>query len=274
MTNVSIYGKNWIDLVFEGRNKSYGAYQLRQQNERTTITAFFYAILLFVGISGIGMILSSFGEKTISTIPTIDDDTLFLTPVTLPNRQEPKKVVIPISKKTEPEVNKKTLLDPTVVKSPDNPDDIKTNLENQTHSDAGNVGPTTGTENTDVPTGTNMGTATIITPPIPDNTPVGTNVLDKLPEFPGGIKKFYEFVGRNFNPEVELSQKINVLMYFVIEKDGSMTDIKVLRNPGYGLDKEAIRVLKSLKTKWTPGIKDGKPMRTAYTLPIAIQPQQ
>jgi protein TonB len=60
-------------------------------------------------------------------------------------------------------------------------------------------------------------------------------------------------------------------MYFVIEKDGSMTDIKVLRNPGYGMDKEAIRVLKSLKTKWKPGIKDGQKMRTQYTLPITVQ---
>ena len=50
-----------------------------------------------------------------------------------------------------------------------------------------------------------------------------------------------------------------------------MTDIKVLRNPGYGLDKEAVRVLKSLKTKWKPGIKDGQNVRTQYTLPIKIQ---
>ena len=64
---------------------------------------------------------------------------------------------------------------------------------------------------------------------------------------------------------------MSVSVSFVIEKDGSMTDIKVLRNPGYGLDKEAIRVLKALKTKWKPGVKNGKYVRTQYTLPIKIQ---
>jgi protein TonB len=52
-----------------------------------------------------------------------------------------------------------------------------------------------------------------------------------------------------------------------------MTNIEVLQNPGYGLDREAIRVLKSLKTKWTPGILKGKPVRTSYNLPIVIQQQ-
>ena len=50
-----------------------------------------------------------------------------------------------------------------------------------------------------------------------------------------------------------------------------MTDIQVKRDPGYGLGKEAVRVLKSLRTKWTPGILEGKPVRTAYNLPITVQ---
>ena len=60
---------------------------------------------------------------------------------------------------------------------------------------------------------------------------------------------------------------------FVIEIDGTITDIQVKKNPGYGMDKEAIRVLKSLKTKWTPGMIDGKPVRTSYMLPIIVQLQ-
>jgi periplasmic protein TonB len=64
---------------------------------------------------------------------------------------------------------------------------------------------------------------------------------------------------------------LTVTVSFVIEKDGSMTDIRVIRNPGYGLDKEAIRVLKSLKTKWTPGKLKGENVRTQYTLPITLR---
>ncbi|HTG67178.1 MAG TPA: energy transducer TonB, partial [Flavobacterium sp.] len=58
---------------------------------------------------------------------------------------------------------------------------------------------------------------------------------------------------------------------FVVEKDGSLTDIKVLRDIGYGTGKEAIRVLQK-SPKWNPGIQNGKPVRVQYSLPITIQP--
>jgi protein TonB len=102
--------------------------------------------------------------------------------------------------------------------------------------------------------------------------PFSSGALDQLPEFPGGIAKFYSYVGSNFEkPEIDVLKKIRIEVYFVIETDGSMTNILVKRNPGYGLEKEAIRVLKSLKTKWTPGIIDGIAVRTSYALPIIIE---
>jgi protein TonB len=79
-------------------------------------------------------------------------------------------------------------------------------------------------------------------------------------------------VGNNFEkPEIDGLSTIRVIVSFVIEKDGSMTDILVKRDPGYGIGKEAIRVLKSLRTKWTPGLIGTKPVRTSYDLPITIQ---
>ena len=95
-----------------------------------------------------------------------------------------------------------------------------------------------------------------------------------MPEFPGGIEKFYKYVGNNFEkPEIDAINTFRVYVSFVIERDGSMTDIKVVRDPGYGLGREAIRVLKSLKTKWSPGIIGSKPVRTAYNLPIVVDMQ-
>jgi protein TonB len=61
-----------------------------------------------------------------------------------------------------------------------------------------------------------------------------------------------------------------IYVSFVVEKDGSITAIKVVRDPGYGLGKEAERVLKSVKTKWSPGIQNGKPVRASFNLPITI----
>ena len=60
-----------------------------------------------------------------------------------------------------------------------------------------------------------------------------------------------------------------VIMQFVVERDGSLTDIKVLRDLGLGTGEEAIRLLKSMP-KWEPGVQNGRPVRVAYTLPFAL----
>jgi protein TonB len=109
-----------------------------------------------------------------------------------------------------------------------------------------------------------------------ETTPIDTSYttveLDKLPSYPGGLDNFYEYISTNFEkPELESVGTVTVLVSFVIEIDGSLTNINVIRNPGYGLDHEALRVLKSLKTKWIPGVKDGEKVRTKYTLPIKIK---
>jgi protein TonB len=96
--------------------------------------------------------------------------------------------------------------------------------------------------------------------------------LQASPEFPGGIKNFLALVGKNFRlPEIGEKATMKVFVYFVVEKDGTLTNIKVARDPGYGLGAEAIRVLKSIKTKWKPGIQNDKPVRTAYNLPITVE---
>jgi protein TonB len=124
-------------------------------------------------------------------------------------------------------------------------------------------------------TGINNTIGTIESPTLPIDDGKGINStteLDKLPEFPGGINKFYTYVGNNFEkPEIDAANSLKIYVAFVIEKDGSMTDIKVLKDPGYGLGREAIRVLKSLKTKWSPGMIGSKPVRTSYNLPITVQ---
>jgi len=85
------------------------------------------------------------------------------------------------------------------------------------------------------------------------------------------LKGFYEYVGNHFDKqEVVEGETIRVLVSFVIEKNGAMTDIDVVQKTNPDVDKEAIRVLKSLKTKWEPGYKDGEAVRTRYTLPIVV----
>ena len=97
--------------------------------------------------------------------------------------------------------------------------------------------------------------------------------VEKLPEFPGGLTKFYKFIGKNFKMSAEANKikiKGKAYMQFIIEKDGSLSDIKTIKDPGYGLGDEAIRVLK-LSPKWTAATQEGKAVRVMYSLPITFQ---
>ncbi len=94
--------------------------------------------------------------------------------------------------------------------------------------------------------------------------------LENPPQYNGGMEKFYAFIGTNIKyPEEAVKNKIqgNVLMSFTVEKNGTLSDIKVDRKLGYGTDEEAVRVLK-LSEKWIPGLIDGKEVRVKYSIPV------
>jgi protein TonB len=266
MSNVSIYEKNWIDLVFEDKNKAYGAYQLRQENSRTTLFAFLGSLTLILVLLGGWFLFSSFGSKPEPTIincpvsPTI-------TPVKLKPRVEPTKPMNQnIQVKTaSPNKFKKYVASTTPVEI-EVPVTATIPMTSNTSGNGTEAGSTVSTS-----TGGESPTLTT-TPPTVESEPVLSGSLDRLPEYPGGINKFYEYVGNNIEkPEIdEHLSMISVIMSFVIEKDGTMSNIKVLRSTDKNLEREAIRVLRSLKVKWAPGYKDGEKMRTLYTLPIKV----
>lgn len=104
---------------------------------------------------------------------------------------------------------------------------------------------------------------------VSDDTIYNTAGIEVKPQFPGGMDQFYKFVAENFKtPKVEkLAGKVYVT--FVIEKDGSLNEIRVLRDIGYGTGKEAIRVLE-LSPKWIPGEHNGQKVRCTFSLPISL----
>jgi protein TonB len=215
--------------------------------------------------------MSSFGTKPVVIPPDIPFEILHVTEVNILKNDEPKKAVASLTKdEPKKDITKKDLVNPVITKSTDPVDELNTNKETKANPNPIDNGSTNGTDTT--PTHGTKTDGTDTKPEVPSNNPVGTGALDKLPEFPGGMGKFYNFVGTNFDkPEIGDEKTISVYVSFVIEKDGSMTDIQVRRDPGYGLGKEAIRVLKSLKTKWEPGMIDGKAVRTSYNLPITVK---
>jgi hypothetical protein len=99
-----------------------------------------------------------------------------------------------------------------------------------------------------------------------------TEVTEK-PKFPGGMNAFYKFVGENYkiSPQAsEIKLKGKVYVTFMVEKDGSLSELTILRDIGYGTGEEALRVLK-LSPNWIPGKVNNIPVKTLYSLPITIQ---
>jgi hypothetical protein len=94
-------------------------------------------------------------------------------------------------------------------------------------------------------------------------------MTDVRPTFPGGIQAFYDFVAKNYKmPEVK-DLKGRVFIKFIVEADGSLSEIESVRDIGHGTGEEAVRVLK-LSPNWIPGEENGKPVRVQYSLPISI----
>jgi beta-lactamase regulating signal transducer with metallopeptidase domain len=100
--------------------------------------------------------------------------------------------------------------------------------------------------------------------------------IEKQPEYPGGIEEFYKLIGMNFKVPAEASKKKlegKAIIEFMVERDGSLSEFKIVKDLGYGIGNEAIRTIK-LSPKWIPGTIDGKPARVLYTLPITIQTEK
>ena len=99
------------------------------------------------------------------------------------------------------------------------------------------------------------------------------NTSEVMPKYPGGIQAMMRFIGENVRyPQEAIDNGIQgrVLVSFVVEKDGSVSDVKVLKGIGSGCDEEAIRVVEAMP-KWEPGKDKGKTVRVKYDLPISFK---
>ena len=271
MSKLSIYENKWTYLVFENKNKEYGAYQLRQENSKNSVTALFMGLLLITALGSAPVLISKIRTSPVEAEPEpqiYEPTIVHVDPIVVPPPPAPPAPVVEQSAVKSTDASQ--LINPVVVKPEEAVEKIAPNTENVPAVDnakgngtAVNSMPTTGG-------GDGNGAVASVAPKI--EGPVSSAILDKQPEFPGGIAQFYKYVGNNFNrPELDVEKTLKVYVSFVVEKDGSLTDIIVRNDPGYGMGKEAVRVLKSLKTKWAPGILNGQPVRTAYNLPITIK---
>ncbi|CAN1548060.1 MecR1 Antirepressor regulating drug resistance, predicted signal transduction N-terminal membrane component [Flavobacteriaceae bacterium] len=111
---------------------------------------------------------------------------------------------------------------------------------------------------------------------VTENKPLDTiteknNVTVEIrqPEFPGGVLEFYKFIGTNFNIPDELKISGKIILTFMVEKDGSLSEFEIVKDLGFGTADEVIRVLK-LSPKWIPGKENNEIVRVKYNIPIKI----
>ena len=99
--------------------------------------------------------------------------------------------------------------------------------------------------------------------------------VEDMPEFPGGEQAMMDFVGKNVQyPKEAMEKEISgrVLVGFIVEKDGSISETEIVKGIGGGCDEEAVRVVKAMP-KWKPGKEKGKPVRVSYMMPIFFKLQ-
>jgi protein TonB len=261
---LDLLNNHWLEIVFEGRNKSYGAYELRKSITKSTVRAFIIGTILFAVLVSIPTLMRMIPDRQEDT--TLDTK---ITAVKMPPKKEKPKENLPPPPPPPPKVDQVKFVKPVVAKADEVVEEIAVvkDLKDK------NIGKETikgdpDAELTVEPVGT--GVAAVVEE---DNTVYNTAGIEVKPDFPGGIQKFYDFVGKNYQTPEEEGLKGKVFVSFVVEKDGSLTDIKVLRDIGYGTGKEAIRVLNKCP-KWTPGEQNGKKVRCTYSLPINIVSQE
>lgn len=265
----------WLDLVFENRNQSYGAYVLRKESGKDLRNAVIIAAFLFAGGIVISSMVSKIGNKLRNVVVTIDkpDDLFRLSKVDVlkpPTVKVPKVnevVAKPIQTQKFNQVNYKT---PHVVadtKPTADLPDINTLKESLIGNETVNNG-------ADAPSDANGTTATTsgnVSGDVADKEVFSTaDFLEKYPEFPGGMQAWQKFLSKNLRyPYLAQENQISgrVFVSFVVERNGEITNLKIVRGIGGGCDEEALRVIKK-SPFWSPGFQNGRAVRVAYTMPI------
>lgn len=271
-SSINVYKTEWLDLVFANRNKNYGAYELRSKSSKIMTRSLFIVSGLFL--------LAGFAPLVYSKMfPTIIEKTVPPTVVDLTDvihemkKPEPEKKVEPakaepVKVKTVNMTSNIVVVDKPEIKNPPTIDEIKNAVVSNVMQD-GDIKPDL-VINKAVVTGNGDGLAKENISGGDSNAIVGTDGVDEYPEFTGGMKAFAKYMERNLRyPSQAQDDGVQgkVFVSFVVEKDGSITDVKILRGIGYGCDEEAMKVIKK-SPLWKPGKNKGIPVRVRYNMPI------
>lgn len=264
-SKLDIFNQQWIDVVFSGRNKAYGAYELRRDNGRNVRTALFFGVIFFVVVLSANTIINFITGFIPKSKEKVKITNVVLAPPPVDIKKPPPP---PPPEPPKPKVDQ-VKFPPPVVKPDVEVKEKPPTIEELKVADPGqkNIkGDKDAAVTIDEPVGNSDAKVTE-----EDPNKIFTAV-EQEPTFPGGMEKFINYLSKNIHyPAIarENNTQGRVIVSFVCERDGSLTDVKVARGIGDGCDEEAVRVIRN-SPKWKPGIQNGRPVRVAYSVPIAF----
>lgn len=268
MTSSNYAYQTLDDIVFEGRNREYGAYLLRKIYTQNLWRGLVTAIALFLVLLSIPLIATKLQpEAPFVPVSKPVDDGLTIIPIEIPDI--PKEITPPPVEVTPPATATKVKsIIYTVPKIVKNPAEV-TNVPDQGTLNQNTIG----AQNSDGETGINQpittttgpvgGTGTVADPPV-------FVISDEMPQFPGGEAAMMQYLAKNIEfPALARRNGIEgmVVLQFIVNQYGDISNITVLKGLGAGTEAEAIRVLKKMP-QWKPGKNNGIPVNVRFTLPI------
>lgn len=261
LSKINIFDGNWVDLVFAGRNQAYGAYVLRKKGNENTNKGIFFAIVFFTLVISAPMIV----DLIKGLVPKAAED-VKITEVTTLEEPPPvdEKTPPPPPAPPPPPLKSTVKFTPPEIKPdeevPDEPPPVQEEMKDKDAATETVEGDPNGVDPSLLqPSGDGLDG---------DAEPEIVTFAEQPAEFPDG--DLYEWLGKTINyPDMAKSSGIEgkVVVQFVIERDGHITDVEIVKKGGWGFDEAALEVVKKMKP-WKPAKQNGKPVRLRYTLPI------
>lgn len=276
MAKIDLISRDWADMVFEGRNKEYGAYRLRKnagkRNLYSLITIFIAALAIWGCISLVKFVESR--TKTVAVTSVAE-----LSALNQPKKKaevKQKTVKIEQPEKVVERVKSSVKFTAPVIKKDE---EVKPEDELKTQDELMNTKTAIGAldvKGNDDANGEVLKIKEAVAQPEPKpEVEKVFDVVEQMPSFPGGPQALMEWLSNNVKYPVvaqENGVQGRVVVSFVVERDGSITDVKVVRSVDPSLDKEATRVVKAMP-HWIPGKQNGQAVRVKYNVPVAFRLQ-
>jgi protein TonB len=281
---VDLSSRDWCDLVFEGKNKDFGAYVIRTDSPKRHTKAVIYTVIgaLLVGLLAFSLIKVNeyLEQKRIADMAEqeevlIDMNTEAEEPEPEQERLEQEKPeVLPEEVLKSVKVTELQIVEDDKVKKED---EIKTQDElKETETAFGQKDNEKGTEDRNVTR--TLKEEVVVEKPVEKKEEKKEEIfrsVEQMPQFPGGEAALMKYLQSHINyPPMAAENNVQgrVVVQFVVDKTGKVGEVKVVRSVDKDLDREAVRVCKSLP-KFTPGRQNGQAVSVWYTLPVTFKLQ-